>query len=1159
MKSKLCDLFPLHVQPKFAYPFQSEEIEQHICHIEELLQQLIPDEILHGERKDLISWIKNALPYFKWNECTTTPDCLTVYLLCRPSGDLKIEDFFLETLKRWLVPEKELSVLHFRYLHFHLPEITQDAYFVAEAKVLLEDARDLTITKKNLPLVAKEVAGGVASSKYAKFLLETKSVAYDRKQILIHQDLIKLTKRRPDDFDLGVFTELNRFMALTGEEFRDQRPFRHITRIACSLYMLRKNLRRAVNVFPEKRHLNVRFFSTYLTFPFGKKPVLGLSIGLNVFHKHEYFEENHIEGALKRYIPDARVLNNTFYLNSQDSLRTLYVELEKNDGSKFMLQEVRFLKEVLVEELKVRIENLIPQVFMIRNEEEIMKDILLLSQELKYVNDIPQVLVSFHEQSTTDLTFTVILVRLVQDKGTVIPLETILREHNPSLQVKFDRVQSVGFLRKKYPKEANVFRIKIEKDSSFLRADASVNLYLARHRITSILSDALGEIRDFNGGIIVKQGEVFSQFKKTFLEESKNNLDFLESFFFSINPIEKQATLPFSVLKTFYQLFEESLKHELPKKDNYFFKRHIDNNRVFIVLRVSEYSLKKHIEESFRNLQIPNKGLITAKTEIQGYLTLGYLYDCEDLDQQIIILEAIKRGIKSWLDQLSKMQVVRLYHSLVFCSLDPRIGGDEQSCALHRMLFEGLMRIGRNGKPTLALAESYRVSKDKKKYKFKLRESCWSDGSPLIAYDFEYAWKKVLSPNFKTPFAYLFYPINNAKKAKEGLVPVDEIGVRAIDDRTLQIQLENPVPYFLELTAQTIYSPINHNLDRKHPNWPTQEGNAYVCNGPFKLKKNSINKRRELIKNELYWDKKSVKLDQIMLIKTDKSSAYSMFKNNELDWMGWPFGIFDVFSPQYTPDRVELPSVSQSYWYYFNTSRCPLNNKKIRQALSYAVDYRQFKKPPGTKMIPHGLPLPAEHTLLDLKTTKVSDLKKARQLFQEGLKELHLRAEDLPTLTVSVSCETNVTNFMVEQWEKNLGRKCRIELLDWPTLFTKMSSGDFLIAQCYWRAWIDDPIYTLNTYRHSHEKINFTCWEDQEYKKLLNLAEKEIDFKKRNRFLAEAEKILLDHRPYLAPFTIPLYVIRKKNVKGVHVSKVGVMDLKWASIEKKKTVDLSCF
>ena len=1159
MKSKFCELFPLHVQPKFAYPFQSEEIEKHILHIEKILHQLIPHELLHSERKALISWIKSALPYFKWDECMATPDCLTVYLFCRPPGDLNVEDFLLETLKRWLVPEKELSILYYRYLHFYLPEISQDSYFVAEAKVLLEDARDLIITKKNLPLIAKEIAGGVVASKYAKFLLETKSVSYDRKQILIHQDLIKLIKRRSDDFDLGIFTELNRFMALTGEEFRGQRFFRHITRIVSSLYLLRKNLRRAVNIFSEKRHLNVRFFSTYLTFPFGKKPVLGLSIGLNVFHKHECLEENHIEGAVQRYIPNARILSNTFYLSSQDFLRTFYVELEKSNGSKFTIQEVRLLKEVLVEELKIRIENLIPQVFMIRNEEEIMKDILLLSRELKYVNDIPQVLISFQEQSTADLTFTVILVRLVQNKGTVTSLESILRDRNPSLELKFDRVQSVGFVRKKYPKEANVFRIKIEKDSSFIRADASVNLYLARQKITSILSNTFGEIRDFNGGIIAKQGEAFSQFKQAFLEESKDNLDFLESFFFSINPIEKQATLPFSALKIFYELFKESLKHELPKKDTYFFKRHIDNNRVFVVVRVSEYSLKKHIEESFRTLQIPGKGLVTAKAETQGYLTLGYLYDCEDLDRQVIIFEAVKKGVKSWLNRLSKMQIMRLHHSTPFFSLDPRIGGDEQSCTMHRMLFEGLMRIERNGKPALALAESYQVSKDKKKYMFKLRKSFWSDGSPLIAYDFVYAWKKVLSPDFKTPFAYLFYPIKNAKQAKEGLVSIDEVRIRAISDQALEIQLENPISYFLELTAQTIYSPINHNLDCKHPDWFTLEGNAYVCNGPFKLKKNRINNRRELINNELYWDKKNVNLDQIMLIKTDKSSAHSMFKNNELDWIGWPFGSFDVFNGQYTRERLELPSVSESYWYYFNTSRYPLNNKKIRQALCFAIDYKQFEKPKDIKVTPHGLPLPVEHTFLDLKVTKVTDLKKARKLFQEGLKELGLKHEELPTHTICVPYKTVVNDFLVEQWEKNLNLKCRIEILDWPTLFTKMFSGDFQIAQCFWRAWIDNPIYTLNIYRHIHEKINISRWEHPEYKKLLDLAEKEINSQKRNHFLKEAEKILLEHRPYLAPFTIPLYVMRKKNVKGVHISRVGVMDLKWASIEKTKAIDLSCF
>lgn len=1143
-------IFSFEIQPYLPHPMRSKALMLHLFQIKKILDNVIPKDIVFQEKEEVQEWLNSNLPIIQWDEIDATPDSLSLYLFCKPAKDFKTETIFLDIIKKWLIPEKEIHILSFQNMYFHLREVSNELFFVAEVKVLIEDGRDLNTVQNNLPVLSKEIALGLSSSKYAEYLLDTKALSYDQKTTCIHQELIRLIQKKPNDFDQDIFTEMGRFLALSSKEFRNIRLHRHITRLVASHHLMHKTLSRALNLHPEERHLQMRLIRTELCFPFGSKPVLGLAIGVTLFDKYESFEESHILSAVLKFIDTVHLVKDSFYVYQgyKNQIRLLYVELEKKNGMRFTQEEIRTLKDELEDELKKRIEKLIPSVFMIRNEEEIMKSILLLSQELKYLSDLPQVMISLDKQTPTDMVFTLVVVRLLRRMD--LPLEKCFQKTVPQVQFIPERVQTVGYLRKRIPKEANVFHLTIPKDRCILRADSSVNFYLARQRVIQILNDALGEIRDYNGGMILKQGELFSQFKDSFKEVAERNHELLENFFFSLNPIETQATLPLSSLTKLFYLYLEAIESELLKKESCFFKIEKEPNLSFAVVRARETSIKETLAEGLCRFDNFSKVLIKTQVSFQGSIILGYIYETHDTHKQELFAEIFSNQIREWKKKIKNQQVLRLSFVDQPNSLDPRLGGDVISGTILKMLFDGLMRIGKGDKPIFSVAESVEISTDLKRYVFKLRECYWSNESRVIAYDFEYTWKKILSPKFSTPFAYFFYPIKNAKAAKEGKLPIDVVGVRAIDDETLVIDLEHPTPEFLELAAHSLYSPVNHIVDKIHPNWSQGGEDVYVCNGPFKLKSNNPNGVIELEKNLCYWEKQVVKLDRVNISKSNSIFANEMFKNDEIDWIGRPMRPWEPFFAQ-NSDETVLATPLGIYWCVFNTEKFPFNNLKIRQAFTYAINREELIQQLPYEGLPAATPLPLAHTQNYDAEYIPGNQTLAATLFQEGLNELGITRSEFPVIALIYTTDKTREKTMLllkEQFQKVLGIHCQIENYEFHVLFNKMIQGDFQMGTMSWKSWINDPIYTLNAFKYRNNKVNFAKWENSEYQTLLDLAQQEINPAKRLEFLKKAEKILMVENPVAPIFYEVHQYMQKKYLHGTLHSDTGNVDFKWASI-----------
>lgn len=709
-----------------------------------------------------------------------------------------------------------------------------------------------------------------------------------------------------------------------------------------------------------------------------------------------------------------------------------------------------------------------------------------------------------------------------------------------------ERSKVVGFLRKKHPIEAYVFQLNIPRDQNLLRSDHSLNFYFARQRAVTVLNEVFGDFRDYNGGIICKQLEMLSRLKDEF-EPQGAHPEIIDDVFYSISPIEKQVTLPYISLKILLSLFLKCMLLELRDRLDYFMETREEGSSIFVVLKFNEPFLKERLTPI---LETFSSNLVVSEVVTGGTILQAYIYEeCQSKEREYFS-RTIRTTIEKAILPLKKIKTLRVSIPYSFTSLDPRLAGDEFTGNTVRLLFEGLTRISRKGRFELGMAESVTVSSDKRRYIFRLRDAKWSNGSPVLAYDFEYAWKKILSVDFKTSYAYLFYPIKNAKKAKEGEAALEDVGVKAIDDRTLFVELDFPAPYFLELTAHTIYSPVPHQIDASHPNWPLQGKDGYVCNGGFILKTYCPSQYYELEKNRNYWDASQIEIDHILIHKATAHAAYQMFRKGEIDWLGPPFGPWDPIFKQQEKDCLIQASHTGVYWYIFNTQRFPFHNTKLRLAFASAINRRQIAQSFATPTTPAYSPL-IPWKLINDSTKLEEDRELARRLFEQALYEIGLTRKTFPILTIPYAqggMRDIAANHVKNQWETAFGIQCELAPLDWYLAMQKMKQGEFHIGGMLWRSLVNDPIYVLNTFRYSAEQMNLSRWEHSEYKKILELADGELNPKQRDIYMSQAHEMLIQEVPVLPVYYHDFQALVKRHITPPSISPFGTLDIKWTKL-----------
>lgn len=488
-------------------------------------------------------------------------------------------------------------------------------------------------------------------------------------------------------------------------------------------------------------------------------------------------------------------------------------------------------------------------------------------------------------------------------------------------------------------------------------------------------------------------------------------------------------------------------------------------------------------------------------------------------------------------------------------SLHPGLATDTTSGAVLNQVFEGLMRVNQDNEVEEAMAESYEVSDDKLTYTFKIREDAkWSNGDPVTAHDFEYAWKWVLDPdNADTDYAYQLYPIKGAQEAKENGGSLDDVGITVEDDHTLVVELEQPTAYFLELTAFYTYFPVNHKVVDGNDKWALEASEDYVTNGPFLLESWKHKDEIVLKKNEDYWDADTVNFETInMYMIDDENTAKQMFDSGELDWLGSPTDSVPLAAiPAYKSEGVlNIAPQSGIYYYAFNVEEEPFNNVNIRKAFALSINRQgiidnitQGEQQPATALVP-----PAIFSKNEQGYFNDNDVEEAKKYLEKGLEELGL--DSLPKVKLSYNTSEAhgaIAQAVQDMWKENLGVEVELNNEEWAVYLDSMGAGNFQIGRMGWIADFNDAINFLEIFETVGGN-NYTNWENAEYQELLKKSRTETDLDAREELLHQAEDIFMEELP-IAPIYFYTNVWTKKDyVKDVEVSPLGVVQYKWGYI-----------
>lgn len=490
-------------------------------------------------------------------------------------------------------------------------------------------------------------------------------------------------------------------------------------------------------------------------------------------------------------------------------------------------------------------------------------------------------------------------------------------------------------------------------------------------------------------------------------------------------------------------------------------------------------------------------------------------------------------------------------------ALDPRKARDLTSATLMQMLFEGISRIGKNGSAELGLAREMQVSEDGKTYTFTLRPALWSNGSPVTSYDFAYSWRKMLDPAFPTDLAYQLYVINGAKEAKSGETSVHQIGVQTPDDSTLIVELEEPIPYFLELLASPSFFPVSRSLEEKNSDW-SESLSDYVSNGPFVLKVRDRSNKIEVVRNPLYWDAANVHLPGIEMMMVTSETELRMYQDSKLDWAGSPLSTLPPDSVSYLKERQDLQvkPLLGTYFLRVNTKSSPfLAHPLARRALAFSLDRQtitqhilQGGQLPATALVPPAMGLSTSGYFTD------GEPQKAQDLLALYCEREELERADIPPLSILyIADERNhmIAMALRQQMESSLGIRVDLEAAERKLYYERISKKEYQIAAGSWIADFNDPINFLDVFKLKEGSTNNTGWENEKYIECLNRSILCGNLDERKKILQEAERILIDQMPVIPIFHYALNYLQRPGVEDITLSPMGRIDFRWCRLEQE--------
>ena len=495
--------------------------------------------------------------------------------------------------------------------------------------------------------------------------------------------------------------------------------------------------------------------------------------------------------------------------------------------------------------------------------------------------------------------------------------------------------------------------------------------------------------------------------------------------------------------------------------------------------------------------------------------------------------------------------------------LDPTLMNTADGYRIAMGLFESLMiEDPKTAMPIAGAAERWKKSKQNKTYTFYLRKDAkWSDGKPVTAHDFVYAWQRGLTPEVGSRYAYSLYYIKNAKKFYEGKIKdFKEVGVKALDDYTLQVDLEGPTPFFLSLVTHSSYFPLPRWTIEQHGNQWTRPGNM-VSNGAYILQAWNVGEKVTVAKNPHYWDADKVRIPLIeyWMIEND-ATALKLFKSGTIDYQAEDPPTDAIPQLRNEPYFIESPYLG-TYYYSFNTKRPPLDNPKVRRALALAIDRESIVKNvshhgiPTYNFSPPHFPGYQAPVMAEAKLSPEERIREAQRLLAEVKADMP-KGATFPPIDVMYNTRENhrkIAQAIQQMWKNNLGIDVTLTNQEWKVFIKTRLSKNYDIAREGWIGDYPDPNTFLDLMT-SYSQNNNTAWGNTKYDALIQAAALEGDAQKRFAILHDAEKILLDEMPVLPIFTYTKVSLVKPHVKGWYPNLPNHHHPKFLWLDKKNTV-----
>ena len=504
----------------------------------------------------------------------------------------------------------------------------------------------------------------------------------------------------------------------------------------------------------------------------------------------------------------------------------------------------------------------------------------------------------------------------------------------------------------------------------------------------------------------------------------------------------------------------------------------------------------------------------------------------------LFFLSACSESIKP-IDTAVEDQILYIGNGTEPQDLDPHIVTGVPESKVLMALLEGLVIRNPDGpNPLPGVAEDWTISRDGKTYIFNLRnDATWSNGDSVTANDFVYAWNRMLMPSLGSKYPDMLYDLVNAEEFNKGIITdFSKVGVKALDDFTLEVILKNPAPYFLELLCHYTTRPVHQatiesfgNMDTAGSQW-TRPGN-FVGNGPFLLDRWELNKVIVVKKNPTYWNSSVVRLNAIHFFPVDNASREDlMFRSGQLHVTSTvPPEKVESYQVKY-PQNIQIDPFYGTYYYRFNTQKAPFDNKLVRQALSLALNRTLIveKVTKGGQDEAFSFTPPDPETYFPPTTLEFNPAKARSLLEQAGLSDTSLSVDLLYNTSEG---HQKLAQAIQQMWKTELDIDVTLTNTDWKVYLSRQSIGDFQIARAGWIGDYIDPKSFLDMMVTGRGN-NQTGWSNKEYDNLMIAAANSTSQEERYGNFYEAEKILIDEMPVIPIYTYTRIYMLHEQVKG---------------------------